>query len=228
MKSGVIVFFTRVPSAGGAKTRLLPLLTPEQCRVLQNAFIRDIFATLNATSRKVVVCYTPPGEEEALKKALGADARPHALLPQRGASLGRKMHNAICDVLEQGHEACLLLGSDIPLLSAEAVEAGFRQLEGHDVFLSPTEDGGYCMIGMKKPHPELFEMEYGGSSVYDATKRKAEELGLRCAVGAMQWDVDEPQDLLRLKELLEREAAPPCPQTRQALADMLRTGRFGR
>lgn len=220
MENGVIIFFTRVPCAGVVKTRLHPLLTPEQCCELQSAFIGDILATLNTTGRTVVVCYTPSEEEEALKKALGVDARHHTLLPQRGASLGEKMHNTICDVLEQGCDACLLLGSDIPLLSADAVEEAFRQLEGHDLFLSPTEDGGYCMIGMKRPLPELFHMEYGGRSVYDVTMRKAEGLGLRCAVGTTQWDIDEPPDLLRLKELLKRDATLPCPQTRRALAEI--------
>lgn len=220
MKSGAIIFFTRVPCADRAKTRLQPMLTPEQCCVLQNAFIRDILSTLNATGRTVVVCYTPPGEEEALKKTLGTDALYHVLLPQRGASLGQKMYNAIYDVLEQGYDACLLLGSDIPLLSADTVEEAFRQLGGHDVFLSPTEDGGYCMIGMKSPQPELFQMEYGGSSVYSETIRKAEELGLRCALGTTQWDIDEPHDLLRLKELLERDAAQSCRWTRRVLAEI--------
>jgi len=127
------------------------------------------------------------------------------------------MHNAICRVLESGYERCLLVGSDLPLLRAKAVEDAFRFLDGEDIVLCPTEDGGYYLVGMKEPCENIFGQEYGGSSVFAGTLALVAESGKSCAVGETTMDIDYPEDLFRLAQRLETESPEICPKTREVL-----------
>src|ERR1044071_9338827 len=68
----------KVPRAGQVKTRLIPLLTPEEAAILNTCFLRDMCATITladqgANRAQGFVCYTPPGHEDALRKILPLD-----------------------------------------------------------------------------------------------------------------------------------------------------------
>ena len=97
----------------------------------------------------------------------------------------------------------MLIGSDIPEITAAHLQSGFDALESADVTLGPTEDGGYYLVGMKKPNKAVFEkQEYGTDSVYDNAVAAVKEAGLSFALAMMCRDVDTPQDLMELKKRL--------------------------
>lgn len=126
-----------------------------------------------------------------------------SMLPQRGYGLGERMYNAIRSVLAMGYGKCVLIGSDIPEITAAHLQSGFDALESADVTLGPTEDGGYYLVGMKKPNKAVFEkQEYGTDSVYDNAVAAVKEAGLSFATAMMCRDVDTPQDLMELKKRL--------------------------
>ena len=106
------------------------------------------------------------------------------------------MYNAISEVLAEGAEAVSLSGTDIPMLSAEDIESSFTVLENNDIVLSPTEDGGYYLVGMKKANKEIFDIEgYGTGSVYENTKQKIEDMGLSLGTGRRHRDIDTKEDI---------------------------------
>ena len=216
MTNNAIILFTRIPVPGKTKTRLQPFLSEDECCLLHSAFLRDIFRVLREVTVPcdILVCYTPEGNLAELEALL-----PEAddFFPQQGQDLGEKMHNAICHVLGRGYGRCLLIGSDLPLLRAKAVEEAFYSLESRDIVLCPTEDGGYYLIGMKAPCKDIFNLKYGVSTVFEGTLELAGSLGITYAVGAATMDIDEPQDLLHLAERLEQEDMSVCPETRAAL-----------
>ena len=217
MKHKAIIFFTRVPKPGEVKTRLHSILTQSQCCELQSAFIADVYGAIELTGYEIIICYTPDGEEDEFHKILEPYARRPRFLLQRGETLGQRMYHAIYDVLEQEYDSCLLLGSDIPLITASDMEAGFTHLQNNDITISPTEDGGYCVIGMKKAYAGLFQIEYGGEDVCAETIRKIKSMGLRVAVGKTQLDIDDEKDLRKLRGNLLQNPDLPCPKTRQVL-----------
>lgn len=45
----------------------------------------------------------------------------------------------------------LLVGTDIPALAASHVAAAFRLLGRHDVVFGPAEDGGFWLVGARRP-----------------------------------------------------------------------------
>ena len=105
--------------------------------------------------------------------------------------------------IAMGYGKCVLIGSDIPEITAAHLQSGFDALESADVTLGPTEDGGYYLVGMKKPNKAVFEkQEYGTDSVYDNAVAAVKEAGLSFAPAMMCRDVDTPQDLMELKKRL--------------------------
>jgi len=187
---------------GKTKTRLQPFLDGEACCLLHQAFLLDIYDVLKKikTDCDILVYYTPEGHLSALQ-ALLPDV--NHFFPQQGQDLGEKMFTAIAEVLHKGYESCLLLGSDVPLLQVDAIDDAFQLLETSDIVICPTEDGGYYLIGMKEPCKEVFSLEmYSVETVFEKTQQSAFDIGKTCAVGLPTRDVDEPHDLLWLKESL--------------------------
>ena len=191
MKRAVICF-TRVPKPGVTKTRLLPVLKPQQCADLHWAFLKDLADIYRELDAHLFVAYTPDADWESLKTVF-----PHAgFYPQKGNDLGERMYRVIRKVLELGYESAVLTGTDLPMMTAAHLESGFAVLEEKDIAIGPTSDGGYYLIGMKKPCREVFRVEgYGGASVFESTVAAAEDAGLSVGLALPCDDVDTPGDL---------------------------------
>ena len=73
--------------------------------------------------------------------------------------------------------------------------------DGADVVIGPVEDGGYVLIGMSRPRPELLlQMTWSTVSVHAETLRRAEGAGLHTIVLPQLWDVDDAAGLHRWRE----------------------------
>ena len=195
MKRAVICF-TRVPKPGTTKTRLLGLLTPDQCARLHWAFLWDLSRIYDRVVADLFISHTPDPDWTRLKTVF-----PNAAgwFPQSGKDLGEKMHNAIAAVLAMDYEAVVLTGADLPLMRVEHLESGFHSLRNHDVTIGPNPDGGYYLVGMKQPHPEIFHVpNYGGVTVYENTVGAIEAAGLSWGAALACGDVDTPHDLREL------------------------------
>ena len=194
MKRAVICF-TRVPKPGVTKTRLLPVLKPEQCVGLHWAFLKDLTEIYKQLDAHLFVAYTPDPDWEVLKSVFP----PAGYIPQKGKDLGEKMYRAIKKVADLGYEDIVLTGTDLPMMTKDHLESGFSILEERDIAIGPTSDGGYYLIGMKKPCRDVFQLEgYGGSSVFQNTVTAAENAGLTVGIAMSCDDVDTPDDLWNL------------------------------
>jgi glycosyltransferase A (GT-A) superfamily protein (DUF2064 family) len=66
----------------------------------------------------------------------------------------------------------------------------------------PAEDGGYVLVGMKRPHRRLFSgVSWGTSEVMSQTRLRASQSKLRIAELATLWDLDNPADYRRALSL---------------------------
>ena len=158
-----IIVFTRVPVAGQTKTRLMPYFSPQECAGLHTCFLKDIAGQCQKTQADLYICYTPDDKGAALKNIFGDDK---IYFPQMGESLGERMYMAIQRVLAKDYGSCVLIGTDVPEIKQAELDYAFRLLDVHDIVLGPTQDGGYYLVGMKKPVREVFEKQtYSHASV---------------------------------------------------------------
>jgi rSAM/selenodomain-associated transferase 1 len=195
------------------------MLTPAQCARLHWAFLKDLAKMYPALDADLFVAHTPDPDWIRL-----AAVFPYAAgyFSQEGADLGEKMHNAIAKVLAMGYGSVILTGADLPLMTASHLESGFAALEHQDVTIGPNPDGGYYLIGMKAPYPEIFHVpNYGGATVYENTVSAIRNAGVSCSPALACGDVDTPEDL---KELMVK--IDPCSATGLCLAEFQKEGVF--
>jgi rSAM/selenodomain-associated transferase 2 len=126
---------------------------------------------------------------------------------QTGDNLGERMHNSFVEAFEHGAERVILAGTDCPAISAEIFERAFHAVNRNDVVLGPASDGGYYLIGMKRPIPQIFAgISWGAEDVLRQTTQVADKLGLQLALIDLLSDVDRPNDL----HVWERENGCPA------------------
>lgn len=215
MKKALIIM-TRVPIQGKTKTRLEGYFTREQCVMLHIAFLKDIYRKCRTTEAEVFVFYTPLKHEHTMTSILGSEVK---LYPQEGIDLGERMSNAINQCLSLGYEQCILIGSDIPAINAGLINKAFDVLDLNDIVIAPTYDGGYCLIGMKEPHPGVFEDNfYGTGAVYDKTINNI--LNMKLSIGQLDrcLDIDVKEDVELLVREIEAGRHRDCPATIEFLS----------
>lgn len=210
-----LIVVAKEPAAGQTKTRLCPPLGPQQAADLYACFLHDVLATVRRVPEvRRVIAYTP----EAAAPYFRALAPDFALTPQRGADLGERLDALLSAALAAGAAKAVVMGSDSPTLPADYVKQAFAMLDTHDVVLGPTDDGGYYLIGLRRPQPRLLrDVTMSTPSVLRDTLAIAEELGLRVALLPGWYDIDTVEDLARLRADLAEAPAEIAAHTRGAL-----------
>ena len=219
----------KAPRAGRVKTRLSPPLTLEQTAALNIQFLRDTTENLATIPGSAgLISYTPVGDE-----ALFAGLLPptFGLVPQRGDAFGDRLLAAATDILAIGYGSVCLIDSDSPTVPAAAYYQAVEALSqpGDRVVLGPSDDGGYYLIGMKKPHAAPFErVTWSTGSVFAETVERCREAGLEVVTLPTWYDVDDAATLDVLQAELLEEREPPfatirgyaAPCTRELLLTM--------
>ena len=200
----LLIFFIKAPWLGNVKTRLQPELTPEQLVMIYRAMVEDTVSQFGDVGfcDVIIFCY-PADSSYEMKNWLG---NRFEYFPQHGNDLGERMHNAIAEMLNQKYNKVLLTGSDIPTLDATIIMKALSSLDDHDLVLGPSLDGGYYLIGMKQPHPELFQgITWSTNHVFEQTMQKAREAKLEIMQIESKSDIDTYRELEQLWCYLKRQ-----------------------
>jgi rSAM/selenodomain-associated transferase 1 len=227
-----LAVMTKAPRPGRVKTRLIPPLTPNEAAALNACFLRDTTTAISSaivsgkvSGRKAggVAVYTPVGWEGAYADLLPPD---FDLIPQRGGSFGERLWFAVEDLFKCGFDAVCLIDSDSPTVSAATFAHAMEILRSsrEHIVLGPSDDGGYYLIGLKKPQREMFEgIDWSTERVLEQTKARAKEIGLAVKLLPMCYDVDDSTTLERLcDELLgENSRDDLAPETRNFLKEII-------
>lgn len=191
-----VAILARAPIPGQAKTRLIPVLGVEGAARLQRWLLqRTVAMALVADVGPVTLwCAGDPRHPDfALCRAYGAVTVRH----QPEGDLGRRMLTAMR--ASATADGVLAIGTDCPALTPAHLRTAAASLPRHDAVVFPAEDGGYVLIGMRKPHPAMFTgIDWGSERVMAQTRKRLMECGLSWVEPVMLWDVDRPVDLARL------------------------------
>jgi hypothetical protein len=197
-----LIVFAKAPQPGRAKTRLIPALGAEGAAALSERLLLHTLAQAAAAAQAwpgtLELCVAPDVEHRLFRRL----AVEHALTlsAQGEGDIGQRMDRALTRALrEQGAEGALLIGSDIPALTTPRLLAAAQALLAHDAVFVPALDGGYALIGLKRPAPTLFEgIAWSTDAVMAQTRAKARKAGLHIAELDPVADIDEPADLEHL------------------------------
>lgn len=192
-----LLVFAKAPEPGRVKTRLATDIGAEAAARLHARLVeRTLAVAVSAAVGEVVLCCAPDTAHPFFARMA---ARFGVVLAGQGSGdVGMRMASAFA----RFHPA-ILVGCDCPLFAPAHFASAARALdEGADVVLTPAEDGGYVLVGVRKPQSHLFaDMQWGNAGVLARTRARIDALNLRAIELETLWDVDRPADLMRLRAL---------------------------
>lgn len=209
-----LVVFAREPVVGKVKTRLLAAFDKNWVTALYKAFIKD---TLNMA--KEVCCEGSfvfyagsSGQAPFLRRIKDS----FVLKRQQGNDLGLRMYHAATMGFNHGFEKVIIIGTDCVNLRASDINTAFKKLDKYDCVLGPSRDGGYYLIGLKKPILTIFsKMPWSTKEVLAETQKRLRILGKRMYLLRRLSDIDTPADLKNLTKTIAQ--APHAFYTKTAL-----------
>jgi glycosyltransferase A (GT-A) superfamily protein (DUF2064 family) len=142
------------------------------------------------------------GPPEALPPAMRAVRR----IPQRGNSPGVRLVNIFSEGFGAGYTAVGVISSDTPHLPVAFIQEAFGRLKGDaDAALGPADEGGYYLIALREPHPELFaDIPWNTGAVLETTLKAAVTAGVKTALLPGWYCVNTASGVGRLRVDLGR------------------------
>ncbi len=192
--------FAKYWEPGHVKTRLAATIGDERAAQLHRAFLETLLRRFDGAAARRVLVFSPADRVEAFRDL--AD-QTWDVQPQSAGDLGRRMQAFFETAFAGGAEKAVLLGSDSPTLPRHVMQEAFRRLDQAPVVLGPTADGGYYLIGAAGSAPPVFEgVAWSTPAVWPDTLERLAAAGLSHQVLPRWYDVDEADDLTRLREEL--------------------------
>jgi rSAM/selenodomain-associated transferase 1 len=209
-----LILFAKRPRPGEVKTRCVPPLTAGQALTLYRAFLEDQISFLRqlGEGRDIELCSDQPWGEDL----------PGISLHEQGAGdLGERMSRAFERNSAGGATATIIIGADCPTLPAAHVRRAFELLRGDaEAVLTPAEDGGYVLVGLSRPRPELFHaLPWGTADVLEMTRSRARQHGIVLMETAGWYDVDDIGGIRRLRS--DPSVASRAPATLRSLESLV-------
>ncbi|MBX3102131.1 MAG: TIGR04282 family arsenosugar biosynthesis glycosyltransferase [Bacteroidetes bacterium] len=155
MQKPLLLLLTKNARPGHVKTRLAGSVgEQEACRIYQS-LLRRAYQITSGLQLPKVIYYD-----------LYIDDRDHwdnyvyVKALQQGESLGERMQHAFQQGFSRGYSPVMVVGTDCPSLTRELIYQAQELLKTHDYVVGPTEAGGYYLLGMNHPTPDLLAARY--------------------------------------------------------------------
>lgn len=186
-----LLILLKAPVRGLVKTRLAAEVGPDAALTIYRQMLERVLGEMAVLS-DVELHYAPVTEQALIAALLKSGWRQH---PQAAGDLGARMQQAFAAAFQAGAQRVVMIGTDCPEVDMTDIHAAWKALAQHDLVLGPAADGGYWLIGLKQPRPELFShIQWSTSSVLAETIARAQQMGLRYKRLRTLSDVDTKAD----------------------------------
>ena len=191
-----LALFAKAAAPGRVKTRLIGPYTAEQAAAFHRACVLDLWDRLRARFRGDLWLFCDVEWPEWRRLA-----GPERFRLQHGGDLGERMRACFRDLHAAGARRMAIIGSDRPTLPLELIEQAMATLTGErSATLIPSEDGGYCLVGCRRPDRAMFDrVSWSTARTYAQTEAALERAGYDVRPVGLWRDADEPEDLERLR-----------------------------
>ena len=221
-KARALAVVAKAPLKGSVKTRLSPYLSPSDAATLYECLLADIVAKLEKYIEGELWLAFAPGGEDYFSQNYPAIR----LLAQRGKDLGERLHHVFVDLFDRGYSEIVVADSDSPTVPLSSIDQAFTQLseDRSDLVLGPSDDGGYYLIGLKRPAERIFlDIQWSTESVLGTTLKRAGELALRVRLLPPAYDIDVVGDLRKLWNdfMTAQDLRELAPRTYECLRNLI-------
>lgn len=197
-----LILMVKEPRAGRVKTRLARDIGVSAATAVYRAMLAQTVARVSATRRWHTLLAVSPDP------AIASTMLPRSLarLAQGRGDLGDRMAAAMGGAPPG---PVIVIGTDCPQISAEAIGKAFRALGAHDAVLGPAGDGGYWLVGFRRRGLAGRAFACVPWSTPRALATTVNNLeGFKVALADAFDDVDDARDLMRMRQLIGRRIAP--------------------
>jgi hypothetical protein len=198
----------KAPASGQTKTRLAASLGYDGAADLYRCMLNDVVDIVRRVPNvQRAIAYHPVGSEKVFNRI----APDFALVLQQGRDLGERLHHVLSQCLNNGYDQAAVLSSDAPFVDPNALLESFDALDnGVDVSLGPCDDGGYYIMTVREPRPELLlPIQMSTPNVLRDTLDAASKSNLRVHLLPPTMDIDTPDDLAQLQQIHWRDDLAP-------------------
>jgi len=197
-----LVIMAKAARPGHVKTRLSASLPADDIMDLYKCLIEDTLLLARSVTTDALAIVCPAADVADLSGWL-----PEVeIVAQEGNGLAAGLASAFRVFIGRGYRHVVALDGDSPQIPGQTLEQAFRLLDSSDVVVGPTIDGGYYLVGAGASEARLFEQHrLGTGGALDSLIAAARSLNLELARTDTAYDVDEPDDLVRLAGELARD-----------------------
>lgn len=194
-----VILMAKTPIPGQVKTRLIGRLSAEEAAQVAEELLIETWNLVRKLKGNIrtIVSVAPEEGIPQMRRIFGEQA---ALMAQPEGDLGKRLFQIFEQQFSAGARGVLILGTDHPALPLDYLRKALHALEHQEdpVVLGPTEDGGYYLVGLRRPHPELFEqIPWSSAQVLECTLQRAKGAVLKVTLLPTWFDLDRPEDLER-------------------------------
>lgn len=201
--SSILLVFGREPVPGKTKTRLGRTLGMDTACELYCQMLSYVLEMSREVSNERRL-YLPAGDVVQGERFALEGWTQH---PQVSGDIGARMKGAFEEAFAAGAERAVLVGSDIPSLTADILERAFAALDEAEMVFGPARDGGYYLIGQRAPSRNVYDnITWSTAEVWSQTEAHLQTQGISYAVVDVLDDLDDEDALHRY--LTE---GGPCP-----------------
>lgn len=213
------------PRPGETKSRLAEHVGPQIAVSLSQAFLDDLTLEFRSVGERRILGYWPPTAMDYFEPF---SRFGYQLWAQPDGDLGARLTAFFSMTLKDEDDRAVLIGSDSPTIPMEFVAEAFERLKEFDCVIGPATGGGYYLVGLRRPVPELFEnIIWNSSSVLAQTVQRMSEAGVSLFLLPPWYDIDDVDDLWMLaghvRAMTRSGQTHPCPLTAKVL-EKLRMG----
>lgn len=185
-----LIIFTRLPRLGRGKRRLAAHVGPVEAWRLQCLMLTALLRRLGRDRRWKTWLAVTPDRSGPWPPALGRVGQGRGDLGRRMARVARSMPPG----------PAVIVGSDIPDLTASHVAKAFAMLGRHDAVFGPAADGGFWLVGLRR-RPRFLDPFQGvrWSSRHALADTLANLAGMRVAMLETLEDLDDGEALARFR-----------------------------
>jgi rSAM/selenodomain-associated transferase 1 len=182
-----LVIFANAPEKGRVKSRIAADLGPDVALTAYRTLAEHTVAAASHVDWcQKTILYAPNGTGDAMRSWFGDLFDYRA---QGDGDLGRRMLAALERAFSDGADRVILIGVDCPGVTEAIITEAFSRLDAADAVLGPSFDGGYYLIGMKKPLKALFtDIPFGTGDTLQKTLTAARKASIR--VSLLEWKRD--------------------------------------
>ncbi len=213
--TSTVILFLKFPEPGRVKTRLAVSIGAEPAAQAYREMVAHVCRQLEPLpDLDIAVFYDPPEDRSRVLAWLRPLLpRRFRLIPQAAGNLGDRLAAAFGLVFDQGSSRAIVIGTDCVEIRPETLGEALSRLDRAHCVIGPTADGGYYLLGLRRPAPALFEnIAWSTEETLPQTLRAAETGGLSVQQLSVRHDVDTAADWRRAQDWLAAQRRPdPSP-----------------